>query len=325
MTLVLSVLTADYTVQLSDRRLTGRRQTLSDEANKAAVILSLTGRTVMGFSGLASLPSAGVDDVFADALAEMLHAAKPDYDINRMVDRFGGRMSEYFGTKAIRSLPPRHRATSFQVIGHLRTDPPHPVAYYISNFHDPANGLIADPPADEFRVSGGLVTGDRPTIVLPLGAHHHLRRSDIQPLLDLIDENRPPEAIVGKGVELVREWAAHSGAESLIGDQVSSVILPADQSIPGTAEYHTAVPQSTSYGIAEVRALPWDDYVVGGWEFTRLDGIGVVPKVGRNQPCPCQSGKKYKRCCGTRPSARPGQHITLSIEKIRDEPPPPSE
>ena len=22
-------------------------------------------------------------------------------------------------------------------------------------------------------------------------------------------------------------------------------------------------------------------------------------KVGRNQPCPCGSGKKYKRCCGT--------------------------
>jgi preprotein translocase subunit SecA len=22
------------------------------------------------------------------------------------------------------------------------------------------------------------------------------------------------------------------------------------------------------------------------------------PKVGRNQPCPCGSGKKYKKCCG---------------------------
>jgi preprotein translocase subunit SecA len=23
-----------------------------------------------------------------------------------------------------------------------------------------------------------------------------------------------------------------------------------------------------------------------------------VPKVGRNEPCPCGSGKKYKHCCG---------------------------
>lgn len=21
------------------------------------------------------------------------------------------------------------------------------------------------------------------------------------------------------------------------------------------------------------------------------------PKVGRNEPCPCESGKKYKKCC----------------------------
>ncbi|HRF11915.1 MAG TPA: SEC-C metal-binding domain-containing protein, partial [Candidatus Accumulibacter phosphatis] len=22
------------------------------------------------------------------------------------------------------------------------------------------------------------------------------------------------------------------------------------------------------------------------------------PKVGRNDPCPCGSGRKFKRCCG---------------------------
>ncbi|PKL15014.1 MAG: hypothetical protein CVV50_01475 [Spirochaetae bacterium HGW-Spirochaetae-6] len=24
----------------------------------------------------------------------------------------------------------------------------------------------------------------------------------------------------------------------------------------------------------------------------------VTPKIGRNEPCPCGSGKKYKKCCG---------------------------
>ncbi|MGD0470183.1 MAG: SEC-C metal-binding domain-containing protein [Terriglobales bacterium] len=24
-------------------------------------------------------------------------------------------------------------------------------------------------------------------------------------------------------------------------------------------------------------------------------------KLGRNDPCPCGSGKKYKKCCGGRP------------------------
>ncbi len=25
--------------------------------------------------------------------------------------------------------------------------------------------------------------------------------------------------------------------------------------------------------------------------------VRVAPKVGRNEPCPCGSGKKAKRCC----------------------------
>ncbi len=41
----------------------------------------------------------------------------------------------------------------------------------------------------------------------------------------------------------------------------------------------------------------------GGWFY--VDGkvinrpvVRSAPKVGRNDPCPCGSGKKYKQCCG---------------------------
>jgi hypothetical protein len=30
----------------------------------------------------------------------------------------------------------------------------------------------------------------------------------------------------------------------------------------------------------------------------RISKIAVSNKVGRNDPCPCGSGKKYKKCCG---------------------------
>lgn len=30
---------------------------------------------------------------------------------------------------------------------------------------------------------------------------------------------------------------------------------------------------------------------------TKPEPIRAEPKVGRNQPCPCGSGKKFKRCC----------------------------
>ena len=44
----------------------------------------------------------------------------------------------------------------------------------------------------------------------------------------------------------------------------------------------------------------------GDWKFE--DGhlvkeqpiVREEPKVGRNDPCPCGSGKKYKKCCGSK-------------------------
>ncbi|MEX2305527.1 MAG: SEC-C metal-binding domain-containing protein, partial [Waddliaceae bacterium] len=31
---------------------------------------------------------------------------------------------------------------------------------------------------------------------------------------------------------------------------------------------------------------------------TKTQPVSTLPKVGRNDPCPCNSGQKYKRCCG---------------------------
>ena len=43
--------------------------------------------------------------------------------------------------------------------------------------------------------------------------------------------------------------------------------------------------------------------VHGTWLYTREARLGpapyksATPKIGRNDPCPCGSGKKYKQCC----------------------------
>tara|TARA_Y100000294_G_scaffold96491_1_gene89707 strand:- start:1899 stop:2186 length:288 start_codon:yes stop_codon:yes gene_type:complete len=34
-------------------------------------------------------------------------------------------------------------------------------------------------------------------------------------------------------------------------------------------------------------------------DFTKDDTVRDKEKVGRNDPCPCGSGKKYKKCCGS--------------------------
>jgi preprotein translocase subunit SecA len=38
--------------------------------------------------------------------------------------------------------------------------------------------------------------------------------------------------------------------------------------------------------------------VVGGGARTAGQAIGAMPEVGRNDPCPCGSGRKYKKCHG---------------------------
>jgi hypothetical protein len=75
-----------------------------------------------------------------------------------------------------------------------------------------------------------------------------------------------------------------------------------------------ADPAMTSLVAARVRAdltLPILDALP---EHAERFGLGTVrratPKVGRNDPCPCGSGKKYKRCCeGKEPTATPKERL----------------
>ncbi|MGM9624816.1 MAG: SEC-C metal-binding domain-containing protein, partial [Eubacteriales bacterium] len=46
----------------------------------------------------------------------------------------------------------------------------------------------------------------------------------------------------------------------------------------------------------------------GGEQQTKTPARSTAPKnangekIGRNDPCPCGSGKKYKKCCGFNPN-----------------------
>ena len=45
-------------------------------------------------------------------------------------------------------------------------------------------------------------------------------------------------------------------------------------------------------------AESFDDDEYQYYEEKHIEPIRTEPKVGRNEPCPCGSGKKYKKCCG---------------------------
>jgi SEC-C motif-containing protein len=51
------------------------------------------------------------------------------------------------------------------------------------------------------------------------------------------------------------------------------------------------------YEVARFRRIDGGWFYTGGEVSAKHPPVHVV-KTGRNEPCPCNSGKKYKKCCG---------------------------
>ncbi len=96
-----------------------------------------------------------------------------------------------------------------------------------------------------------------------------------------------------------RDWAANSIWEGL---EIVNTENGGKDDASGTVEfiaYYTAKGEKNRHH-ERASFIKHDDT----WYFT--DGVAVPPKqfvrtspkIGRNDPCPCNSGKKYKKCCG---------------------------
>ncbi|MBX3438861.1 MAG: SEC-C domain-containing protein [Planctomycetaceae bacterium] len=87
-----------------------------------------------------------------------------------------------------------------------------------------------------------------------------------------------------------------------IGEQVTGAIFRLEKESPqfvgslwqitGTV-HEEAAPAAEAYAGEDVQTEP-------GQQVQTIDPIrNRESKVGRNDPCPCGSGKKYKKCCGS--------------------------
>jgi preprotein translocase subunit SecA len=87
-----------------------------------------------------------------------------------------------------------------------------------------------------------------------------------------------------------------------IGNQVSSAIFRIEKESPDfvgslweiTSTVHEEASSSDAYVENHDQSIPEP----GAAPQTIDPIINRLPKVGRNDPCPCGSGKKYKKCCG---------------------------
>ena len=100
------------------------------------------------------------------------------------------------------------------------------------------------------------------------------------------------------GYRQTKNWSEQS---SWLGLKIISVEKGGLADTEGTVEFEAAYVRDGLKDLHHERAKfkkendEWlyDDGVVAPQTVVRSS-----PKVGRNEPCPCGSGKKYKHCCG---------------------------
>lgn len=117
--------------------------------------------------------------------------------------------------------------------------------------------------------------------------------------MNFIEKTHDPKTKHDIDLEANRKWAETTkwtGLEILETEQGGK------DDETGTVEFKATFatedgPQ-THHELAEFRKQD------GSWYFSdgKTPGVRTVvrtePKIGRNDPCPCGSGKKYKKCCG---------------------------
>ena len=117
--------------------------------------------------------------------------------------------------------------------------------------------------------------------------------------VDYILQSLHPDKREQHEEKTIRNWALKS---EWIGLEIIEIDKGASGDDEGKVEFIAKYRQKgrreSHHEIAEFKKE--DD----AWYF--YDGKAVIadqfvrpePKVGRNEPCPCGSGKKYKKCCG---------------------------
>jgi len=100
-------------------------------------------------------------------------------------------------------------------------------------------------------------------------------------------------------VEATRRWAADA---DWLGLEIVSEGTSGTQDESGYVEFiATFKEKGVVRNHHEKSQFEWFDgrwYFVDGEMVSAPTRVNKGPKIGRNDPCPCGSGKKFKRCCG---------------------------
>jgi hypothetical protein len=302
MTLSIALLNPRESIFVTDRRFVeegGRIGT--EEGSKLAVFICPDARMAVTYTGLAAV---GKFRTHQWLLQSLLDAAKPDLQIRQTVDRLAGIASRDIANLRLSKVLAR---LSITFCGYNYEQPP-PLACIcrITNFEND-DGSSAPEAREQLSVT--CLRQRREAAAnfgqaWSFGVTRAVPRGGLQALENLMTACKPAHAVLAKAVEVIRSAATSKLSGGLIGQQCLSVITPADPGRSLLCRYHSSEAKFETFmpSIINATSLQTLSYV-GDLQLKALSVKPTTPplafpKVGRNQPCPCGRGKKYKHCCG---------------------------
>ena len=322
MTLHLTLFGSDYAILISDRRLSSNGKTITDEYNKATVLDFDDARLICGFTGIATIghikrPTFSTQDWLLDALYE---TASPDHLSVPTLLRFKDHCSKAFREhSALKSLSSDNRKLAFLFAGFNYDGQPacpnaHPCAAVLTNFR--GFGGVDDLPGEPNDFALREIDMSKDTRVGVFGQWPAISPQDIADLNDMLESKKPADAVLARAIDLVSTAASREKAENTIGQQLNTIVLPADRSKPVQCAYHVQKGSTIYYQPDHAILTSKQQLMLKGAMIYASDASGnhaptappiVVPKVHRNAPCPCGSRIRYRNCHG--------RHISHSSKK----------
>lgn len=309
MTFILALGNRDQCIQISDRKLVTPSGQPTIETNKVGVLRCEDARLLFGFTGIArygnfrterwlldTLLNCGSSDcIAADILERLRERATRDFETLPALQRLS-RTEEGLGLKRL----------GLMFSGYLyRAAPPLQVYAIITNYQDIANNKESPVAWGEFKATAWWEK--RPaeaeiTFIQRIGMWPAMANEDERLLRTLLSQRKPAKAIVDKSIEIVREIADRPQAKGKIGKDLSSIIMPSNGDSTVVVGYHANENRYKVFHPALVIVTKQLKLAIGESSIEAQEPQSsiplVVPKVGRNTPCPCKSGKKYKFCHG---------------------------
>jgi hypothetical protein len=310
MTLVMSLFGDDFTILLSDRRLSCDGKVVDDESNKAAAIVMEDATLACAFTGLARCKGFSTQDWLLDALLE---CAPADFLSVPTLQRLQRRIStEFAENKDLRSVPGDLKRLAVLFAGfHFAPEGVFRVSALLTNFAGFAGP--GDLPYEPKEFVLREIRMDTPSRVGFAGAWRAVSDDDVASLNKMLAAGNKANAVLGKAIDLFHKIADRPSSGGLIGGQLNSIVVRNSRPSPIETGYHVRNSSPISY-MANLAILTRAQTLLakGGMMHTS-DEVGrllpnappsVVPKVHRNAYCPCGSKKKYSKCHGRRSNRR---------------------